>query len=323
MERTTMRGIRSVCGEEVSDVVDRMPSSKLPQVIKEALTIVRDFFYPNDKEVQTAISECLSTNLLNRAELSKHYLARSKEYNSESVDLEEAGGDRERADLLFRRSAILYALSEYLRADAITLDLVDNVVYDLGHGCKKPLEFGALLGKRILNPEERLTALPAAVQTSEAKRGLTEAEWLESVKPTPMLAHVFRSASERKLRLFATACGRRIWSWLTEECRQAVEVAEKHADRQATQAALTRAVQAVRRLRDPDAAINTAQEAAAEAAACAASDKRNELVDTASNAAMCAAMAAGAAKADRGSASSRETLLKALAAEQAVQSSLL
>src|SRR6266404_3299030 len=71
MERTTMRGIRSVCGEEVSDVVDRMPSSKLPRVIKEALTIVRDVFYPDDKEVQTAISECLSTNLVNRAELSK------------------------------------------------------------------------------------------------------------------------------------------------------------------------------------------------------------------------------------------------------------
>src|SRR5437868_1170889 len=116
MERTTMRGIRSVCGEEVSDVVDRMPSSKLPQVITEALTIVRDVFYPDDKEVQTAISECLSTDLVNRAELSKYYLARSKQYKSESADLEEAGGNRERADLLFRRSALLYALSEYLKA---------------------------------------------------------------------------------------------------------------------------------------------------------------------------------------------------------------
>jgi len=238
---------------------------------------------------------------------------------------ETAGGNRERADLLFRRSALLYALSEYLKADAITLDLVDNVVYDLGHGCKKALDFGALLGKRILSPGERSAEVPAPVRLSEGNRGLTETEGLNSVKPSPMLAHVFRSASERKLRLFAAACCRRIWPWLADnECRQAVEVAEKHADRQATQAALTRAAQSVRRLRDREVPINTAQEAAAEAAACAASDKRNELVDTASNAAMCAAIAAsGAAQADAGSGPLRETFLKALAAEQAAQCSLL
>ncbi len=64
---------------------------------------------------------------------------------------------------------------------------------------------------------------------------MTEAEWLSCNDPRRLLNSMYGIASQRKLRLFACACCRRIWHLLADEsCRQAVEFAEQYADGRAS-----------------------------------------------------------------------------------------
>src|SRR5207244_2666158 len=64
---------------------------------------------------------------------------------------------------------------------------------------------------------------------------MTEANWLTSTDPQPMLAFLKGRASDRKLRLFACACCRRIWPHLTERrSRWIVQISERFADSRVT-----------------------------------------------------------------------------------------
>jgi hypothetical protein len=81
---------------------------------------------------------------------------------------------------------------------------------------------------------------------------MTEAEWLSGTHPRPLLRHLGLKGSGRKLRLFAVACCRRAWAGIHEEtCRRAVEVAERFADRQASNQERQELYRAVARLWNP------------------------------------------------------------------------
>jgi hypothetical protein len=83
----------------------------------------------------------------------------------------------------------------------------------------------------------------------------SEADWLGSISPEQMLAHLGSRAGERKKRLFACACVRRVWPLLGDERLQsAVELAERYADGQAEVRQMQRALLVVSGLREERAA---------------------------------------------------------------------
>jgi hypothetical protein len=79
---------------------------------------------------------------------------------------------------------------------------------------------------------------------------MTEAEWLRCNDPASMIAFLEGQASERKLRLFTCACGRRYCYYLHEatrkplidrRCRQVIDTVERVLDAEAAPKELTTA----------------------------------------------------------------------------------
>src|SRR5687768_7011220 len=71
---------------------------------------------------------------------------------------------------------------------------------------------------------------------------MNEGTWRTTDDPVRLLGYAKRFAPARKLRLFGCACLRRGWWLLPPECREAVEIVERAAQRLITQSEWARAV---------------------------------------------------------------------------------
>jgi hypothetical protein len=80
---------------------------------------------------------------------------------------------------------------------------------------------------------------------------MTEAEWLACDDPERMLPVLRRRASQRRFRLFAAACCRRVWDCVPPlDSQEAVEVAERYADNHANRGNLVAARRAAKSPRE-------------------------------------------------------------------------
>jgi hypothetical protein len=119
---------------------------------------------------------------------------------------------------------------------------------------------------------------------------MTEAEWLTCNDPDELLGHVGAGASERKARLLACACCRRLGDAVPESFWETLGVAERYADRQANRSALVpdlkavlrsdMAVQAAARAAYADADLTILRQSMRHAAWSAAGRERAKLFDT-------------------------------------------
>jgi hypothetical protein len=90
---------------------------------------------------------------------------------------------------------------------------------------------------------------------------MTESEWLACSEPTPMLIFLNSYELERKTRLFACACCRRVWHEMKDErCKAAVVIAELHAEGLATESEMERAAAGAHAVWDADNLLPSAFE---------------------------------------------------------------
>jgi hypothetical protein len=105
---------------------------------------------------------------------------------------------------------------------------------------------------------------------------VTEPEWLGCTDPTPMVEFQGDKASDRKLRLFARACCRRIWRlFLHSDSFRSIEVGERFVEGKATDEELQTAEEVA--MGAGDDASWTSMQAAVNAWAAAAPGKRRSM----------------------------------------------
>lgn len=133
-----MKGIRAF-SNSLSAYVDKLPEEKLKDVIREALALCK-------QEHSSAFPICEAIDRFTSGQISDNsysdrLLALSNEYDSRYIELEKAGAIVE-SQTTFRRMCMANALHRLFSSQSITLDVVDDSLYDIAASFNNFKQFG-------------------------------------------------------------------------------------------------------------------------------------------------------------------------------------
>lgn len=137
-----MRGIKSI-SEELNAIVERLDPSQYSAVVDIAMRLSLDDF-ATDEVVRTAIEACRSAALPSN-ELADHFRRQANDSDAHYLDLELQPGREHDSRHMFRRMCVFNALTALATATEVTLHVLDEFLYDIGHGASSTEEFGAAM----------------------------------------------------------------------------------------------------------------------------------------------------------------------------------
>jgi len=142
-----MRGIRGM-SPSLDALIESLPLSQLRAVLQLAFSVMAGEF-AGDANIGSAIHRFTEGTQIPDQGQSRELAQRSQEADDLYCRLEEEGAAKAVYSLEFRRARVLYALSLVFAARETTLPLVDDVIYELGHGSVDFAAFTRTLEQRI------------------------------------------------------------------------------------------------------------------------------------------------------------------------------
>jgi hypothetical protein len=132
-----------------------------------------------------------------------------------------------RTPAVLKVAQLIYQGKSFCQLPALAVALEQAGCQDpeiLGH-CRKPGRH--VRGCWVVD----LIVGPTSIPDSPRSNAMTASEWAVCTDADKMLYAIGLKASRRKLRLFACACCRRVWDYMTDErSRKGVQAAERYAD---------------------------------------------------------------------------------------------
>jgi len=125
-----MRGIRGI-SEELDKIADPLLSTDLVRVLNAAIQITGDD-YSRDWDISRAVASYTANPHADPA-LADEVARKSRECDEAYIVLEEQGRMEESA-ANYRKMFVLNGLHSLFAAPSLTPVIVDDIIYDLGHG---------------------------------------------------------------------------------------------------------------------------------------------------------------------------------------------
>ena len=142
-----MRGIKGL-SETLNLLVETLPTDQLRSVAKHAFELASEDF-PDDSVIKDAVRQFTAGNGVLNEPLSLELARQSQEADDRYFQLEDSGADKATYMREFCRARVLYALSLVFAAREINSTILDDVVYELGHGAANIDQYVGNLEKLI------------------------------------------------------------------------------------------------------------------------------------------------------------------------------